>query len=153
MKTLRSIAGYSWAFLALFITLATFMGSPYFSRKLASASGVTISPWFSGGEVAAIRDHGSYTTKIRRPVFDGLISERKSGFVQIDWESEGALPAEIEERIDHNSDKAHDFTIRLNTSTGKVQLTAYDSSVKSVERVYRIKKGWAVRVLLRKQQG
>ena len=50
MKTLKGILGYIWAFLAIFIVLATFVGHDYFSGKLASATGITISPWYSGGE-------------------------------------------------------------------------------------------------------
>jgi hypothetical protein len=150
MKTLKGILGYIWAFLAIFIALATFMGHDYFSKGLASATGVTVSPWFSGGEVARTVDHGAYNTYLHRPVFDALIGERRKGFIQLKWEPYEGLPPVIKEQIDYNGDSRADFFITLNTQTGDTTLTAQSPTVLSVERSYRLKKGWAVRVLLKK---
>ncbi len=48
MKKLYSTLGYAWAVLTIFIVLATFMGNDYISKKFANATGVTVSPWYSG---------------------------------------------------------------------------------------------------------
>lgn len=150
MKILKGILGYSWAFFTIIIVLATFMGNDYFSAKLASATGVTVSPWFSGGEVVQTIDHGAYTTYLHRPVFDALIGEKRKGFIQLNWEPYAGVPPVIRETIDYNGDKKADFSITLNTHTGDVTLTAYNPSVLSSEGPYRLKKGWAVRVILKK---
>ena len=150
MKTLKGILGYIWAFLTVFIVLATFVGNDYFSGKLASATGITISPWFSGGEIVRTIDHGAYTTYIHRPVFDALIGERREGFIQLNWEPHAGLPLKIQEKIDYDNDRKEDFIITLNTQTGDATLTAQSPTVLSVERSYKLKKGWAVRVILKK---
>ncbi len=150
MKTLKSILGYGGAILAFFIVLGTFFGGDYFSRKLASASGVIISPRMTGGEIIKTIDHGAYRTSIHRPVLDALIGESKAGFVQIRWEPFAGLPPIVEEKIDYRGQQKEDFLITLDTRTGKASLTPYSDSVVSVEEVYKLKNGWAVRVYLKK---
>jgi len=150
MKTLKSTVGYAGAIAAFFIVLATFFGSDYFSRKLASVSGVVISPRMTGGEIVKTIDHGAYKTSIHRPVFDALIGESKAGFVQIRWEPFGGLPPLIEEKIDYSGQQKEDFLITLDTKTGKASLMPYSHSVVSIEEVYKLKDGWAVRVHLKK---
>ena len=150
MKTIKGILGYIWAFLAVFIVLATFMGSDYFSGKLASATGITVSPWFSGGEIVKTVDHGTYKTYIHRPVFYALIGEKKEGFIQLKWEPYTGLPPVIQEKIDYNGDNRADFLITLNTHTGDTTITAQSPTVLSVEGSYKLKKGWAVRVMIKK---
>ncbi len=150
MNKIKTIFGYTWGFLALFVVLATFMGSAYFSRTLANATGVTVSPWYSGGEIVMTVDHGSYKTLVHRPVFDGLIWERKNGFIQINWEPFSGLPPVVEEKIDYNGDRQEDFLVKLDTATGSASIVAYSPDVVSVEKSYRLTKGWAVRVLLKK---
>ena len=150
MKTIKGILGYMWAFLAVFIVLATFFGSDYFSGKLASATGITISPWYSGGEIVRTIDHGAYKTYIHRPVFDALIGEKKEGFIQLKWEPHAGLPLKIQEKIDYDDDRKEDFLITLNTKTGDTTITTQSPTVLSVEGSYKLKKGWAVRILLKK---
>ena len=111
MKRALKIAGYTWAAACVVIVIATFAGNDYFSGRLASATGVTISPWYSGGEIVRSIDHGAYRTLIRRPVFDGLIGERKEGFIQIEWQPVTALPPVIEDGIDYTGDGKEDFSV------------------------------------------
>lgn len=151
MKTLKGMLGYIWAFLTVIIVLATFMGNDYFSEQLASATGITISPWFSGGEIVRTVDHGTYKTYIHRPVFDALIGEKREGFMQLNWEPYAGLPSVIQEQIDYNGDNRVDFLITLNTKTGDASLAAHSPSVLSIERSYRLKQGWAARVHLQKR--
>ena len=91
MKTVKMILGITWALAALLIVLATFFGNDLFSRKLVATTGITVSPWFSGGPVIKTVDRDGYTILIHRPVFDALIGERKSGFVQVDWKPDSVV--------------------------------------------------------------
>ena len=151
MNKLKGFLGYIWALFAFFIVLATFVGYDTLPGKLASATGLTVSPWFTGGEIVRTIDHGAYKTHIHRPVFDGLIGEREKGFIQLNWEPSAGLPPVIREKIDYDGDQREDFLITLDTKTGDTSLTAFDARVRSIERSYRVKKGWAVRVLLQKR--
>ena len=150
MNKLKGFLGYTWAFLSIFTILATFVGYDSFPRKLASATGITVSPRFTGGEIVRTIDHGAYKTHIHRPVFDGLIGEREKGFIQLNWEPFVGLPPVIQEKIDYDGDHREDFLLTLDTKTGGTSLTTFDTRVRSIERSYRLKKGWAVRVLLQK---
>lgn len=124
MKKLKTILGYTAAVLAMFVVLATFIGNRYFSHKLVFATGITVSPWYTGGEIVKVVEHDAYTTLIHRPVFDGLIGERKEGFIQINWEFRTGFPTEIKEAVDYDGDNRADFLVNLNTATGDNPLPA-----------------------------
>lgn len=151
MKKLQSFVGYFWAVIALVIAPATFLGYHYFARTLADTTGMKINPRFSGGEVVEVVDHGAYKTSIHRPVFDALVGQTKEGFVQIRWDPAAGLPAVIHEKIDFNTDGREDFTITLNTGTGEASLTKNNPDVIALEKSYRLRDGWAVRVLLKRK--
>jgi len=148
MKKLLSVLGYGWAVITIFIVLATFIGNNYFSKKFAGATGVTVSPWFSGGEVTLVVEHGAYRVSVHRPVFDGLTGERSEGFVQIDWKPAGGLPRVVTESI--TLPDGERVLVRLDTATGIAEATSESAGVLGVERAYKLRDGWAVRVLLRR---
>ncbi len=151
MVKLKSILGYSWAVLAVIIALATFLGEHAFSRVLASATGVTVSAKFSGGEVIRSVNHGSYRTDIHRPVFDALIGQSKEGFIQVNWVPAAGLPKVIREEIDFTGEGKGDFTITLNTQTGEAELKGSHPSVVSLGKTLRLRDGWAARILLERR--
>jgi hypothetical protein len=150
MQKFKSIMGYTWAVLACIIAIGTFLGNKSFSQGLASATGIRVSPWYSGGEIIKTTEHGAYRTSLHRPVFDGLIGQRSEGFVQIDWDPAAGLPPEIKESIDYDGDGKEDLIITLNSTTGQTQLTAGNPAILSVDPTYRLKNGWAVRVRLKR---
>jgi len=150
LSKLKPIFGYAWAVLALIIVIATFAGNRYFSHRLASATGITVSPRLTGGDIMRTDDHGSYRAIVHRPVFDGLIGERSTGFIQIDWESSGALPPVVAERIDLDREKPVRLLVRLDTRTAAATATDDKGSGMAIEHVYRLPTGWAVRVILKK---
>jgi hypothetical protein len=116
MNRLRSILGYSWAGAMVPFLLAMFFGWNVWSSRLVRATGVGISPWYTGGEVARTVDHGAYRTSIHRPVFDGLIGQRREGFVQVDWKpaEEGAsLAVPLTEELDLDGDGTADCRVTL----------------------------------------
>jgi len=150
MRRLQSILGYGWATLTLAIVLATFLGNSYFSQRLVAATGVSVSPWFSGGEIANVIEHGAYRTYVYRPVFDGLFGERSEGFIQIDWKPAATLPGVITESIALAGGEP--LSIRLDTQTGIANLASQGAGVLGLERTYRLKDGWAARVRLHRLQ-
>lgn len=151
MRILKAILGYSWAALAMVFVVSAFAGNGYFGKRLASATGVTISPWYTGGEVVRTIDHGSYRVLVHRPVFDGLIGERRNGFIQINWEPHENLPKRLQEEIDYEGDGKNDFVVTLDTSTGAASLLVLGGPVVSMDGSFKLKKGWAVRVSLRNE--
>ena len=153
MKRLRKFLAYVWALMAVPILLATFMGMNVWAEKLVGFTGLKVSPLCTGGEVSQTIKHEGYETLIHRPVFDGLLCERKNGFVQIGWQAgEGKLPELIDEVIDFDGDGKNDFRIRLNTTTNTGQLESYSSGVVSLGEVLVLENERIVRVSLKKEQ-
>jgi hypothetical protein len=151
MKILKWFLGYTWAAAAIIIALVTFVGFDYFSQVFADVTGITINSRYSGGEIVRIVDHGNYKTIMHHPVFDSLIGQAEEGFVQMNWEPAAGLTQVLNEGFDYNNDGKEDFSIILNTATGEVILTATNPSVLSVEKAYKLRNGWAVRVLLERR--
>ena len=155
MSRLRTILGYSWAFLALPIILATFIANDFWAAKLVAGTGLKVSPWLTGGEVLQTVKYEQYQAVIHRAVLDGVIWQRSQGFVQINWlpVQDGGLPQVIEEEIDYNRDGTKDFRIQLNTVNNKVVLTSYNSSVLAIENYYNLGNEKVVRVVLKNSDG
>jgi hypothetical protein len=149
MNVLKKISGYAWAIACFLIVPAVFIGNHYFSTRLASATGIIVSPWYSGGEVIKTIERTTYRTIIHRPVFDGLIGKRENGFIQVEWMPVTELPPVIEDKIDFTDDGRGNFTFKLDTATGEGSLTAHSPSVISLDRIVRVKNGWVARINLR----
>ena len=153
MEKVRSILIYIWALLALPIVLATFIGNSYWAEKLITVTGLEISPWNTGGEIVQRIDHDQRQTLIHRPVFDGLITERRKGFVQVDWRAiAGDLPEMIDEEIDYDRDGTVDFRIRFDTGRNQVKLDALSPHVIGLRNIFRLEDGRAVRVSLKNKR-
>jgi hypothetical protein len=146
MSKLKSFFGYLLAFLGVPIILISVMGMNSLATGFVTITGLTVSPWFTGGEVAQILDHGAYTTEIHHPVFDALIGQRKNGFVQINWSPKGSVPAQIDEVIDYDNNGTPDFRIQWNTESVNAILIPYSSNVLTLQGSYRLAEGYAVRV-------
>ncbi len=148
MSRLTKAAGYTMAFLMVPLALATFLGMTFWSTKLVAVTGLHVTPWFTGGEVFRKVNHGLYETRIHRPVFEGLLWNRRQGFVQVDWAGTQRLPSGIEEEIDYDGDGNPDFKIAFSTSDKAAILTVLNPDVLSLEGTYNLKDGRAVRVRL-----
>ncbi|MEW6182898.1 MAG: hypothetical protein AB1500_06935 [Bacillota bacterium] len=149
MLRLKKVLGYAVATLAVPLIMATFIGMDTWTHGLVSVTGITVSPWFTGGEVIRTIEHGRYRTTLHRPVFDGLLGERKQGFVQVDWSPPEALPEYVCEDVDYDGDGFRDFSVKINTRTCAATLMPCGPTVISLEGSYRLKDALAVRVLLR----
>ena len=146
MKKIKIISGIIWAFMSLILIIVLFLGFNNLSGSAAKLPFMKINPNFTGGEIAQKLISENCTIDIRRPVFDGLLGERKSGFVQIDWR--GNIPGVIVDTIDYNSDKNPDFIIRIDRADSKTTLAALNNKVRNVIISTRTSYGWAVRVKL-----
>lgn len=145
---LQSFFCYIAAVLTLIVALVTFIGMNFFSHKLVGATGLKISPWFSGGEIVRTIDRGAYKTSQHRAVFDGLIGQKAEGFVQIDFSPPADLPDKIDEKIDFDLDGKIDFALEYDVIGNTAVLTAYNPRVLSLAGCYVLKERRAVRVRL-----
>ncbi|HBF39965.1 MAG TPA: hypothetical protein DDW50_22000 [Firmicutes bacterium] len=145
----RQFIGYLWASFALFIILATFIGGGFWARKLVNLTGIKVSPWLNGGDIVQIIQNDRYRIFIHQVVFDGLIGQRKQGFVQIDWQPKtGLLPAQLNDSIDYDHDQVVDFTIRFNSKTNRAWLIDKKPYVIKIGSIYPLGHERAIRVLL-----
>jgi hypothetical protein len=151
IEGLKSGFGYSWAALCLVVVLATFLGLGFWERTLATGTGIHISPRFSGGEVRQVIEHDTYQTKLHRIVFDGLVSERATGFVQIDWvpREKQSLPAMVEEEFDINGDGAGEIRVRVDMVAGKAELLRQATWVLGVDPLIEADSERILRIQLR----
>ena len=148
---LQTFFGYTAAVLMMIVAVGTFLGMNSFSHKLISATGLQISPWFSGGEIVRTIDHGSYKTLQHRAVFDALIGHRAEGFVQVDFSPPAALPDHIKEKIDFDLDGKIDFDLEYDVADNSAVITTYNPRVVSLAGCYVLKERRAVRVRLRNE--
>jgi hypothetical protein len=107
-----------------------------------------INPRYTGGEVSSRIIEESCTLEIRKPVFNGFLNERNTGFVQMDWR--GNISEMLNDTIDYNGDGKKDFCITVNTKESKTDLKPYNRNVQDVVLSTPTSYGWAVRVGLRK---
>ncbi len=145
MSKVKSIFGYAVAGLAVPLVMMTFINLNGWMQVIED-SGLRISPWISGGDVAFILPHDGYQTRIHKPVFLGLLWETGDGFVQVDWTPSEGAPGVIDEEIDYNADGRIDFRINWNTQSGAMTLTPYSDAVLYLEGKYKLRESWSVRV-------
>jgi len=150
MKKVKIIAGIIWAFLCLILILVLFPGINAFSSSLAKLPFMKINPNYSGGEIAYENVHEGCTLVTREAVFNGLIKERKRGFVQVDWR--GDIPEEIIDTIDYDLNNMPDFVIRIDTRTSDTEIDPISTTVTGLDVSTRTSYGWAARIELKKQK-
>jgi hypothetical protein len=148
MKKLKIMAGIIWAFAGLILILILFPGLTGFSESLAQMSFMKINPNYSGGEVSFSEIQPACTLVVRKPVFDGLLKERKHGFVQVDWR--GQIPENINDTIDYDKDNNPDFIITVTSLSSDTKIQSLSKQVKDINVSTPTSYGWAVRVNIEK---
>jgi hypothetical protein len=151
MTQIKSILGYSLAFFGIFAAMAAFLGMPSWAALLVNGFGLKVSPWYSGGEIARVVDHGTYQTGIYKPVFNALIGQRSVGFVQVDWSKKASVPAKIDEWIDLDGDGNPDLRIEWNTLNDAIALTPATPAIIGLKGNYATSDRYIVRVDLRNE--
>jgi hypothetical protein len=145
MSRIKSFLGYSAAWSAVPLVLATFIGMNDW-MQIVAGSGLRISPWISGDEVAFTIAHGGYSTRIHRPVFMGLLWETADGFLQVDWTPKENAPVVIDESVDYDDDGRDDFRVQWDTQAGRIALTPLSEDVLYLEGKYALRDSWTIRV-------
>jgi len=148
MKKVKIITGICWAFAGLIVILVLFPSLNGLSTTVSKLPFMKINPRYTGGEIASVVTEKNCTIDVRRPVFNGLVSERQTGFVQVDWK--GQVPEIINDTIDYNNDGKKDMIITINRKQHKTDLYPIDHHVKSVAMSTPTSYGWSVRINLEK---
>jgi hypothetical protein len=148
MKKVKTVLGIFWAVLCLVLIIILFPGLNGFSAKMASLPFMKINPNLTGGDISKQIVMESFTLVVRKPVFDGLIGERKKGFVQLDWRG---TPSEIiNDSVDYNSDGKTDFIVRIDRKNNSTELRPLSPEVISAGISTPTSYGWCLRVNLKK---
>jgi len=149
MKTIKIIAGITWALLCLLVIVVLFPALNPLANSVSKYSFMKINPRLSGGEIVREYNKDNYAISIHRTVFDGLLRDRQQGFVQIDWR--GKLPQLINDTIDFDNDNMSDFIIQVDTTSKKSSIIPLNPTIRDIEISTKTSYGWAVRVGLVKQ--
>lgn len=150
MNKLKAVLGYLIAALMIPVVLVTLMGMGPLAEWMVEATGVVLSPWNTGGEVVQTIDHGSYETRIHRPVFDALIGQKRQGFIQVVWAKTESLPETLTEAVDYNADGQVDFEVTLHSSAKTAEWTPSMPNALRMDGPYRIGDGLGVRVWMKR---
>jgi hypothetical protein len=150
ISKIKSVLGYMVAALMLPAVVVTLIGMGSLAETLVGITGMVISPWYTGGEVARTIQHEGYETRIHRPVFDAIIGERREGFMQVVWTPKSALPETLIEDIDINEDGQPDFQVTLHPKTKTAEWRPYGDQAYGMEGPYEIGEGMGVRIKLKK---
>jgi hypothetical protein len=148
MNKIKITAGIIWAIGCLLLMTILYFALGNFSAGFAKLPFMKLNPTCTGGEISQQIVMDDCTLMVRKPVFDGLIREKKKGFVQIDWR--GNIPDVIDDTIDFNLDKEPDFIIRIDKSKPDAILKALNPKVRNIDVSTSASYGWSVRVNINK---
>src|ERR1700687_3273909 len=98
MKKVRIIAGICWAIAGLLLIIILFPGLNSLCVSVSKLPFMKLNRRYTGGEVATQLISEKCTLDIRKPVFNGFLKEKNSGFVQMDWH--GIVPERLRDSID-----------------------------------------------------
>jgi hypothetical protein len=149
MKKIKIIAGITWAFAGMILIIILFPGLNSFSASVSKLPFMKLNPRYTGGEIDNQIIAENCTLNIRKPVFNGFLRERNSGFVQLEWH--GTIPETINDSIDFDHDGKKDFCIFIDRKNSKTVLDPLNRKVKGVDISTPTSYGWAVRVGLLKE--
>ena len=149
MKKLLSIVGYSWAVLCLILIPATFIGNNAFANMLAKFSFMKVNARYSGGDLDHVVAKNDYKIEINKPVFTALVGESSEGFVQVKWIAGKELPPVINDTIDFDGNGLPDFSVNIDTKSGKTELKSFDKNVIGLRISSKVKESWLIRVDLK----
>lgn len=148
MKKVKIIAGVTWAMAGMILIIILFPFLNSFSSSVAKLPFMKINANYSGGTAASEIIAEGCTIVVRKPVFDGLIGERKNGFVQVDWR--GNVAEKMSDSIDYDLDGAPDFLVQIDRSSIKTLLVPLNPMVTDLKTSTQTSYGWAVRVGIKK---
>lgn len=140
------ISGIIWAFICLLAVPVMFFGFPKWEHAMASLPFMKVSEKYTGGAILQTVSHDTYETKLHYPVFPAILGQSHKGFVQINWAPLTNLPSVIHEKIAYPGKTPIDFTVTLDTRTGKAQLEAKTANVNAIQTVCKLEDSWLIRI-------
>jgi hypothetical protein len=152
VKLLLAALGYVWALVLVLAVPMFFITYDYTSGLTAELPFMKIHPRYSGGEILHTFETNDAIWKQYRPVFDGLVSERADGFVQIRLidkkKSQGPAP----HAFDINGDTIPDFILSANLSKEvPIEITELGSNVGKISEWAYVEDGIIIRIALSNQ--
>jgi len=149
MKKLRTIPAYLWAIACVFLIPVTFIGNDGFAKQLAKLPFMKVNPIYSGGEIDRIVGDSSLKITIYKPVFEALIGESSTGFVQVKFEGDSLLPDKINSEIDFDNDGKTDFKLEIDTRNNQTQFEDFNQLVTGLSVSQKVKDYWIARIELK----
>lgn len=146
MKILRLVPAYLWAIFCVLLIPVTFIGNDGFAKQLAKLPFMKINPIYSGGEIDRVIHDSALVTTIYKPVFEALIGQSSSGFVQVKFEGDSILPSVIDREIDFDNDGSPDFKLAINTLSGSTQFEIFNKDVTGLGVSLQVKDYWIARI-------
>jgi len=146
MKKILIFPSYLWAIVCVILIPATFMGNDFFARQLATMPFMKVNPIYTGGDSLRSYRQDSLKITVNKPVFEALVGTSRKGFVQVKYA--GNLPENLQGAIDYDNDGKSDFSLCINTLTGKTEMKPLSKFVLGLDVSSRVKDCWVVRVKL-----
>lgn len=140
---------YLWGAIIPLVVVALFFGLDQWSWFLAKFPFMKIHPRYSGGEISITIKESDVQYTIHNPVFDGLIGERRGGFVQIDIHvlDNGAYP--LNQEFDYDQNGIPDFGLLIESSDNNAPKLISDSPlVEGLAGWAMTSEGWIVRIAI-----
>jgi hypothetical protein len=146
MKKFFSFLFHLWALFAFFIVIFGFIMKQKEATYFLKIVSPHVSSRFTGGEILETLERREYTLFIHKPVFEGIISERTSGFIQIDIEpKENILPPIVAEHL-----SGLRALMIVDTKQNSLFILSQNSKIKKEGRLYNLGKSRSVRIGLSK---
>jgi len=145
-----SASGYLCAAAGIFVVTFGFFTVSTQAHRLAQAPFMRIHPAYSGGEVLRSFSEGGAFWEVHKPVFDGLVGERREGFVQIGVEFLAPGTA-ASAPIDCDGDGRTDFILSLPAGEGAPEISGPAPFVRDLGTWSRDGESAIVRVTLERR--
>ena len=147
-RNLRVTIAYVWAFATPLAVFALFLGWHQWSYLFSQLPFMRVHPRYTGGEIMESFTREGVTYHFHQPVVDGLIGDRKRGFIQVDVVFQQDRKS-VDEIFDWDWDGVDDFRLQMDDdgepSQGVVCQT-YTPKLGGVKAAAATEKGWIVRI-------
>jgi hypothetical protein len=135
-----------WAALALFVVIFGFICKQQAVSCFVKIIHPHVSSRYTGGPVLRKIERKEYIFSVHKPVFEGIISERASGFIQIDVQPTGtSLPPLVTEYLDELN-----AMLIFNTKQNRLTILSQNPKILKGCRIYNLGKDKTIRIKISK---
>jgi len=147
LRSPLALIGYCWGIAIPVLMVALFFGLNEWSFRFSQLPFMRIHPRYSGGEVIRRIETDGARYSLHRVVTDGLIGNRKEGFVQVDVTVSETTIYPLETSFDFDSDGIADFRLRfVNADAASPTLETYTRKITGLGQHARTADGWVIRL-------